>query len=159
MKRLIFLPLMTVLVLAFAAAACGAGGEDSGAPGLPGRPGVPGPPGAPGAPGNPGPASFETSNDRIVREKQVSGSSGQTDADAIERKIVTDVDMNVRVDDVNGAMELVTDLVDTSGGFVVSVSRTEDEFESFAFMSFRVPSNHPRIHAFTGARYIRARRT
>ena len=49
--------------------------------------------------------------------------------------------MNVRVDDVNGAMELVTDLVDTSGGFVVSVSRTEDEFESFAFMSFRVPSN------------------
>ena len=48
--------------------------------------------------------------------------------------------MNVRVDDVNGAMELVTDLVDTSGGFVVSVSRTEDEFESFAFMSFRVPS-------------------
>ena len=50
--------------------------------------------------------------------------------------------MNVRVDDVNGAMELVTNLVDTSGGFVVSVSRTEDEFESFAFMSFRVPSNN-----------------
>ena len=30
MKRLIILPLMTVLVLAFAAAACGASGEDSG---------------------------------------------------------------------------------------------------------------------------------
>ena len=141
MKRLIILPLLTVLVLALAVAACGAGGEDSGAPGLPGRPGVPGPPGAPGAPGNPGPASFETSNDRIVREKQVSGSSGQTDADAIERKIVTDVDMNIRVDDVNDAMEAVTNLVDTSGGFVVSVSRTEDEDETFAYMSFRVPSN------------------
>ena len=31
MKRLIVLPLLTVLVMAFAAAACGAGGEDSGA--------------------------------------------------------------------------------------------------------------------------------
>ena len=30
MKRLIILPLLTVLVLAFAAAACGASGEDSG---------------------------------------------------------------------------------------------------------------------------------
>ena len=30
MKRLIILPLLTVLVLAFAAAACGAAGEDSG---------------------------------------------------------------------------------------------------------------------------------
>ena len=42
---------------------------------------------------------------------------------------------------MNDAMEAVTNLVDTSGGFVVSVSRTEDEFESFAFMSFRIPSN------------------
>ena len=78
----------------------------------------------------------------MVTEKQVSRSARLADADVVERKIVTNVDMNVRVDDVNGAMELVTDLVDTSGGFVVSVSRTEDEFESFAFMSFRVPSNN-----------------
>jgi hypothetical protein len=130
MKRLIILPLLTVLVMAFAAAACGAAGEDSGAPGLPGRPGLPGAPGA---------ASQKVS-DIVVTEKQVSRSARLADADVVERKIVTNVDMNVRVDDVNGAMELVTDLVDTSGGFVVSVSRTEDEFESFAFMSFRVPS-------------------
>ena len=135
MKRLIFLPLLTVLVMAFAAAACGAAGEDSGAPGLPGRPGLPGAPGAPGA------ASQKVS-DIVVTEKQVSRSARLPDPDVVERKIVTNVDMNVRVDDVNGAMELVTDLVDTSGGFVVSVSRTEDEFESFAFMSFRVPSNN-----------------
>ena len=139
MKRLIILPLMTVLVLAFAAAACGAAGDESfndfGAPGEPGFPGVPGPPGAPGA------ASQKVS-DIVVTEKQVSRSARLADADVVERKIVTNVDMNVRVDDVNGAMELVTDLVDTSGGFVVSVSRTEDEFESFAFMSFRVPSNN-----------------
>ena len=130
MKRLIILPLLTVLVMAFAVAACGAAGEDSGAPGLPGRPGLPGAPGA---------ASQKVS-DIVVTEKQVSRSARLADADVVERKIVTNVDMNVRVDDVNGAMELVTDLVDTSGGFVVSVSRTEDEFESFAFMSFRVPS-------------------
>jgi hypothetical protein len=131
MKRLIILPLMTVLVLAFAAAACGASGEDSG--------------------------EFATSDqyyagararlarqvvETVVVEKPVSRSARLTDPDVVERKIVTNVDMNVRVDDVNGAMELVTDLVDTSGGFVVSVSRTEDEFESFAFMSFRVPSNN-----------------
>ena len=131
MKRLIFLPLMTVLVLAFAAAACGASGEESG--------------------------EFATSDqyyagaqaalaikvvETVVVEKQVSRSARLADADVVERKIVTNVDMNVRVDDVNGAMELVTDLVDTSGGFVVSVSRTEDEDESFAFMSFRVPSNN-----------------
>ena len=139
MKRLIVLPLMTVLVLAFAAAACGAAGDESfndfGAPGEPGYSGVPGPPGAPGA------ASQKVS-DIVVTEKQVSRSARLPDPDVVERKIVTNVDMNVRVDDVNGAMELVTDLVDTSGGFVVSVSRTEDEFESFAFMSFRVPSNN-----------------
>ena len=145
MKRLIILPLMTVLVLAFAAAACGAAGDESAefatsAQYIAADPasskvvlervvegvtaklvdpqGVPGPPGAP---------TPDESGNR---------------ANAIERKIVTNVDMNVRVDDVNGAMELVTNLVDTSGGFVVSVSRTEDEFESFAFMSFRVPSNN-----------------
>ena len=131
MKRLIILPLLTVLVLAFAAAACGASGEDSG--------------------------EFATSDqyyagppaalarkvvETVVVEKPVSRSARLADPDVVERKIVTNVDMNVRVDDVNGAMELVTDLVDTSGGFVVSVSRTEDEFESFAFMSFRVPSNN-----------------
>ena len=140
MKRLIFLPLMTVLVLAFAAAACGAGGEDSGAPGLPGYPGASGVPGPPGAPGAPRAASQKVS-DIVVTEKQVSRSARLADADVVERKIVTNVDMNVRVDDVNDAMEAVTNLVDTSGGFVVSVSRTEDEDETFAFMSFRIPSN------------------
>ena len=133
MKRLIVLPLMTVLVLAFAAAACGAAGDESfndfGAPGEPGYPGVPA-------------AASQKVSDIVVTEKQVSRSARLADADVVERKIVTNVDMNVRVDDVNGAMELVTNLVDTSGGFVVSVSRTEDEFESFAFMSFRVPSNN-----------------
>ena len=131
MKRLIILPLMTVLVLAFAAAACGAAGEDLGPPGLPGRPG------APGAPA----AASQMVSDILVIEKQVSRSARLADADVVERKIVTNVDMNVRVDDVNDAMEAVTNLVDTSGGFVVSVSRTEDEDETFAFMSFRIPSN------------------
>ena len=142
MKRLIVLPLMTVLVLAFAAAACGAAGDesfnDSGASGIWGFSDVPGRPGPPGAPA----ASERKVVETVVVEKQVSRSARLADADVVERKIVTNVDMNVRVDDVNGAMELVTDLVDTSGGFVVSVSRTEDEFESFAFMSFRVPSNN-----------------
>ena len=146
MKRLIILPLLTVLVLALAVAACGAAGDES--------------------------AEFATSaqyiaadpaSSKVVLERVVEGVTAKlvdpqgvpgpprgprgptpdesgNRANAIERKIVTNVDMNVRVDDVNGAMELVTDLVDTSGGFVVSVSRTEDEFESFAFMSFRVPS-------------------
>ena len=142
MKRLIFLPLMTVLVLAFAAAACGAAGDesfnDSGASGILGFSDVPGRPGPPGAPA----ASERKVVETVVVEKPVSRSARLPDPDVVERKIVTNVDMNVRVDDVNGAMELVTDLVDTSGGFVVSVSRTEDEFESFAFMSFRVPSNN-----------------
>ena len=140
MKRLIFLPLMTVLVLAFAAAACGAVGDesfnDSGASGILGFSDVPGRPGPPGAPA----ASERKVVETVVVEKPVSRSARLPDPDVVERKIVTNVDMNVRVDDVNGAMELVTNLVDTSGGFVVSVSRTEDEFESFAFMSFRVPS-------------------
>ena len=82
---------------------------------LAGRPACPGHQGHQGHQGIPALPLSETSNDRIVREKQVSGSSGQTDADAIERKIVTDVDMNIRVDDVNDAMEAVTNLVDTSG--------------------------------------------
>ena len=142
MKRLIILPLMTVLVMAFAAAACGAAGDesfnDSGASGILGFSDVPGRPGPPGAPA----ASERKVVETVVVEKQVTRSARLADADVVERKIVTNVDMNVRVDDVNGAMELVTDLVDTSGGFVVSVSRTEDEFESFAFMSFRVPSNN-----------------
>ena len=141
MKRLIILPLLTVLVLALAAAACGAAGDESAEFATSDQyyaadpesskvvlervvEGAAGAPGKPGNPGQPGPA----------------GVPGRGNADVVERKIVTNVDMNVRVDDVNGAMELVTDLVDTSGGFVVSVSRTEDEFESFAFMSFRVPS-------------------
>ena len=144
MKRLIILPLMTVLVLAFAAAACGAAGDesfnDSGAFDVLGFSDVPGRPGAPGAPGAPAPASQMVS-DIVVTEKQVSRSARLADADAVERKIVTNVDMNVRVDDVNDAMEAVTNLVDTSGGFVVSVSRTDDEDETFAFMSFRIPSN------------------
>ena len=142
MKRLIFLPLMTVLVLAFAAAACGAAGDesfnDSGASGILGFSDVPGRPGPPGAPA----ASERKVVETVVVEKPVSRSARLPDPDVVERKIVTNVDMNIRVDDVNGAMELVTNLVDTSGGFVVSVSRTEDEFESFAFMSFRVPSNN-----------------
>ena len=130
MKRLIILPLMTALVLVFAIAACGASGEDSG---------LPGPPGAPGA------FASNSSEDRvvlekIVLEKPVSRSARLADADVVERKIVTNVDMNIRVDDVNDAIEEVTNFVDASGGFVVSVSRTEDEDETFAFMSFRVPS-------------------
>ena len=138
MKRLVFLPLMTALVLVFAIAACGASGEDSG---LPGRPGFSGPPGAPGA------FASNSSEDRvvlekIVLEKPVSRSARLADADVVERKIVTNVDMNIRVDDVNDAIEEVTKLVDASGGFVVSVSRTEDEDETFASMSFRVPSNN-----------------
>ena len=137
MKRLIILPLMTVLVLAFAAAACGAAGDesfnDSGASGILGFSDVPGRPGAPAA-------SERKVVETVVVEKPVSRSARLPDPDVVERKIVTNVDMNVRVNDVNGAMEAVTNLVDTSGGFVVSVSRTEDEFESFAFMSFRVPS-------------------
>ena len=141
MKRLIILPLMTVLVLAFAAAACGAAGDesfnDSGAFDILGYPGVPGPPGSPGSPG----AASQMMSEIVVTEKQVSRSARQPDAEVVERKIVTIVDMNVRVDDVNDAMEAVTNLVDTSGGFVVSVSRTEDEDETFAFMSFRIPSN------------------
>ena len=143
MKRLIILPLLTVLVLAFAAAACGASGEDSGEFATSDQFGLePGPYYA-GARARLARQVVET----VVVEKPVSGRSGppgalgQPDAEIVERKIVTNVDMNVRVDDVDDAMELVTDLVDTSGGFVVSVSRTEDEFESFAFMSFRVPSN------------------
>ena len=131
MKRLIFLPLLTALALVFAIAACGAGGGDSGAPG---RPGFSGPPGAPGA------FASNSSEDRVVLERPVSRSARLADADVVERKIVTNVDMNIRVDDVNGAMEAVTNVVDASGGFVVSVSRTEDEDETFAFMSFRVPS-------------------
>lgn len=136
MKRLIFLPLMAVLLLALAVVACGAGSDES----------FDGPQGPPGQPGNPGTlaASVAESADspqaRVVLEKVVEAK--QTDAAAVERKIVTNVDMNIRVDDVNKAMETVTQLVEASGGFVVSVSRNEDEFESYAFMSFRVPSNN-----------------
>ncbi len=138
MKRLFFLPLMAVMVLVVAVVACGAGIDESGEfatsdqyfaeepAAVVSEKLARGAPGEPGAPGNPGPA----------------GAPGQTDAGVVERKIVTNVDLNVRVDDVNDAMEAVTQLVETSGGFVVSVSRTEDEFESSAFMSFRVPSNN-----------------
>ena len=138
MKRLFFLPLMAALLLAFAVAACGAGIDESGefatsdqyyaaatdgaeierAPSAP-LPKVENP-------GQPGPAT----------------APGQSGAEAVERKIVTNVDMNVRVDDVNDAMEAVTQLVESSGGFVVSVTRNEDDFESYAYMSFRVPSNN-----------------
>ena len=142
MNRHLFLLFLAVLVLVFTIAACGAGSGDSGDFGPTDQYSaqadapasskvvleriVEGAPGAPGNPGQPGPA----------------GEPGQTDADAIERKIITNVDMNVRVDDVNAAMEAVTQLVETSGGFVVSVTRNEDEFVSDAFMSFRVPSNN-----------------
>ena len=137
MKRLFFLPLMAVLVLAVAVAACGAGSDESGEFATTDQysaadsenskvvleralSGAPGAPGSPGPQGEPAPAGAET----------------------IQRKIVTNVDMNVRVDDVNKAMEAVTQLVESSGGFVVSVTRNEDDFESYAFMSFRVPSNN-----------------
>ncbi len=138
MNRLIFLPLMAVIVLVFAVAACGAGVAESGEFATSDQSFAEesavavseklarGAPGEPGAPGNPGPA----------------GAPGQTDTGAVERKIVTNVDLNIRVDDVNDAMEAVTQLVESSGGFVVTVTRNEDEFESSAFMSFRVPSNN-----------------
>ena len=137
MNRLIFLPLMAVLVLVFAVAACGAGSDESGEFATSDQYFAEGPagavseklalgaPGEPGAPGNPGPR----------------GAPGQTEASVVERKIVTNVDLNVRVDDVNKAMEAVTQLVEANGGFIVTVTRNEDDFESNAFMSFRVPSN------------------
>ncbi len=138
MNRHLFLLFLAVLVLLFTIAACGAGSDESGEFAMSDQYYAAEPDGgeferaarAPLAkvvdPGQPGPA----------------GSQGPSDADAIERKIITNVDMNVRVDDVNRAMEEVTQLVETSGGFVVSVTRNEDEFESNAFMSFRVPSNN-----------------
>ena len=136
MKRLFFLPLTAVLVLAFAVAACGAGVDESGEFATSDQYSAAAAPaevlveralsGAPGAPGNPGPQ----------------GEPAPAGAETIQRKIVTNVDMNVRVDDVNKAMEAVTQLVESSGGFVVSVTRNEDDFESYAFMSFRVPSNN-----------------
>ena len=139
MKRLVFLPLLAVLALVFAIAACGAAGDesfnDAGASRILGFSDVPGRPGAPAA-------SERKVVETVVLEKPVSSSARLADADVVERKIVTNVDMNIRVDDVNDAMEAVTNLVDASGGFVVSVSRTEDEDETFAFMSFRVPSNN-----------------
>ena len=147
MKRLIILPLLTVLVLAFAAAACGASGEDSGEFATSDQFGLePGPyyAGAPAALARNARKVVET----VVVEKPVSGRSGppgalgQPDAEIVERKIVTNVDMNVRVDDVDDAIEAVTTLVDTSGGYIVSVSRTENDDSSSAFMSFRVPSNN-----------------
>ena len=138
MNRLFFLPVMAVLVLALAVAACGAGSDESGEFATTDQFFAAEPDSAEferaasaplakvGDPGQPGPA----------------GSPGQSGAEPIERKIVTNVDMNVRVDDVNEAMDEVTRLVETTGGFVVSVTRSEDEFESYAFMSFRVPSNN-----------------
>ena len=131
MKRLIILPLLTVLVLAFAAAACGASGEDSGEFATSDQYYA-------GAPAAPARKVVET----VVVEKQVTRSARLADADVVERKIVTNVDMNVRVDDVDDAIEAVTNLVDTSGGYIVSVSRTENDDSSSAFMSFRVPSNN-----------------
>ncbi len=137
MNRLIFLPFMAAMVLVFAVAACGAGSDESGEFATADQYFAEGPsgtvseklalgaPGEPGAPGNPGPR----------------GAPGQTEASVVERKIVTNVDLNIRVDDVNDAMEAVTKLVESSGGFVVTVTRNEDDFESNAFMSFRVPSN------------------
>ena len=138
MNRLFFLLLMAALVLALAVAACGAGSDESGEfattdqffAAEPDSEEFERAASAPlakvGDPGQPGPA----------------GSPGQSGAEPIERKIVTNVDLNVRVVDVNKAMEAVTQLVETTGGFVVSVTRSEDDFESYAFMSFRVPSNN-----------------
>ncbi len=135
MKRLIILPLLTVLVLAFAAVACGGNDSESFTDDQYYA-------GAPGAPGEPGRAGALAASERVVEtvvvERQVSGRSGppgapgQPDANAIERKIVTNVDMNVRVDDVNGAMELVTDLVDTSADL------------SFPYPAPKTSSNHSR---------------
>ena len=138
MNRHLFLLVLAVLVLVFAIAACGAGSDESGefatsdqyyaaeSDGAEIERVVSAPLAKIEDPGQPGPA----------------GSPGQSGAEAIERKIVTNVDMNIRVDDVNDAMGKVTSLVETSGGFVVSVNRTDAENESYAFMSFRVPSNN-----------------
>ena len=138
MNRLFFLLLMAALVLAFAVAACGAGIDESGEfattdqyyAAEPDGAALERVAGAPlakvGDPRQPGPA----------------GAPGQSGAEAVDRKIVTNVDMNVRVDDVNEAMDEVTKLVETSGGFVVSVNRTDGEDSTYAFMSFRVPSNN-----------------
>ena len=136
MNRHLFLLLLTVLVLVFTIAACGAGSDESGEFATteqyyateqdavvverPAQAKLADPQGPPGQPGFPG--------------------AGEPGANTIERKIVTNVDMNVRVRDVNAAMEAVTQLVESNGGFVVSVTRNEDDFESYAFMSFRVPS-------------------
>ena len=136
MKRHLFLLFVAILVLVFAIAACGAGSDESGEFAQSDQ-------------------YYATEQDAVVVERQASaklvdpqgppgqpGYPGTVDPadNAIERKIVTNVDMNIRVGDVNKAMEAVTQLVESNGGFVVSVTRNEDEFESNAYMSFRVPS-------------------
>ena len=154
MKRLIILPLMTVLVLAFAAAACGAAGDesfnDSGASGILGFSDVPGRPGAPAA-------SERKVVETVVVEKPVSRSARLPDPDVVERKIVTNVDMNVRVDDVNGAMELVT----RPRRYQWRICRFRiPHRRRVRIIRFHVvprPVEQSRSDSFTGARYFRAR--
>ncbi len=64
----------------------------------------------------------------------------KVEAAEIKRKIVTNVDVHMVVDDVGTAINAVSDLVRERNGYIVSSSRNDTPGDEQANVSFRVPS-------------------
>ncbi|MXY22604.1 MAG: DUF4349 domain-containing protein [Dehalococcoidia bacterium] len=133
----------------------------SGAPGPAGPPGSPSLPGLPGNPGNPGalapaaPAAAVVVEKEVVREVEVekiaeraqsvplalSGSDASTQAPAQlvtqRRIIVRTADMVIVVDDIQAAIDDISRMADSMGGWVVSTDRSRKHDGS---VSIRVPA-------------------
>ena len=133
-------------------------------PGNPGPQGSPGEPGLPGLPGNPGqpgpmaPAAPAAMSERVVVEKEVvkeveltaqaksvpasltgSDESTQTQAQLVTQRriIIRTVDMVIVVDEIQAAIDDISELADGMGGWVVSTDRRQKHAGS---VSIRVPA-------------------
>ena len=133
-------------------------------PGNPGPQGSPGEPGLPGLPGNPGqpgpmaPAAPAAMSERVVVEKEVvkeveltaqaksapaglTGSNGstQTQAQLVSQRriIIRTVNMSIVVDQIQAAIDDISELADGIGGWVVSTDRSQKHAGN---VSIRVPA-------------------
>ena len=114
---------------ATAAPAATYGGDDFGPAGAPG---------APGAPGEPGSSGQSTSGGNSAGDTVAGNLDGQVQAIAsLDRIIVRTVEMTLVVQNVTQAMSDITELANSSGGWVVGSTRNGNHT---AFISFRVPA-------------------
>lgn len=123
--------------------------------GSPGLPGMPGNPGNPGAPAPAAPAAAVVVEKEVVREVEVektvelaqsapqalSGSDASTQAPAQlvsqRRIIVRTADMVIVVDEIQAAIDEISQMADVLGGWVVSTDRSRKHDGS---VSIRVPA-------------------